>query len=222
MFKARRFLGLGLIILGLLGFDAAAYFGLCNLGSLNVLDAVAGGTVGLGLVYFAAWLRRPYIESYKFEWTNRNFAKLYYLTFKLAGEDSPGFCAMQIKWRGHAVFGKWDETPNPIEKDQVNNFRIELVPQTFYQPLFFDREYSIPILADNRNYSPPAANLCKQLAIFSGWWFGWFNNAHLPQYGDDPTVGEDDELELTLIGTGLSKRWQCKVSEILKSASQQS
>jgi hypothetical protein len=151
-----------------------------------LIGAIAGGGVGFLLVYLVDWLWRPRVKEYKFIKEGWNFGTLYKLNFTLKGRSQPGLCALTIQWSSNkGVFAKWDETPNPLEADDPNIFRAELVPSTYYLPLFLKRPYSIPILnkADG------------SYEVFSGWWFGRNNG-----YGPNPRLSMSDNLTLTLTG----------------------
>jgi hypothetical protein len=127
---------------------------------------------------------------------------LYKLRFKLTQtgrfarwttQPAPGTCAFEIRWRGpddaeRNVLGKWDETPNPFDRDirGSRTFRRERVPLTYYQPLFLDREYRIPILMKDGD----------RWRVFSGWWFGERVSFSAPD------IHYGAELSITVTGTG--------------------
>jgi hypothetical protein len=169
-----------------------------------VASTLAGGVVGFALVYFVNWLWRPRVEVLGWMKTRVNFGVLYKLRFRLKGRLAPGFCALQIEWDGKTLFAKWDETPNPLEGDDPNRFRAELVPATFYQPLFIGREYRVPIVIERD----------ASLQVFSGWWFGWGRG-----YGPDPTLAMSAQIRLSLTGADL--RWSAafNLEDVVRSAS---
>ncbi|MEW5805173.1 MAG: hypothetical protein AB1721_00355 [Patescibacteria group bacterium] len=169
---------------------------------VDILGALAGGAVGLILVLIWDWISRPKVKFLGFISEQVNFGTLYKLRFKITGRQNPGICQLEIRWNGNSVKAKWDETPNPLENDQMNQFRAELVPATFYQPLFLQQEYKVPIVHRENNYG-------QQLSVFSGWWFGRNN-------GYDPNPSVDRDTELTLILSGNNFQWskKVKVSEI--------
>lgn len=166
-------------------------------------SALAGGVVGFFLVYIVNWLWRPKVRTLGWARVPVNFGTLYKLRFTVKGRLSPGLCALEIEWNGRTVFAKWDETPNPLEQDDPSRFRPELVPGTYYQPLFTDREYIVPIVIERDD-------ICQ---VFSSWWFGWGNG-----YGSDPTVNRRTDIRLTLAGGDL--RWSAtfRVDDIIRSA----
>jgi hypothetical protein len=167
---------------------------------VDILGALVGGVVGLLLVLFWDWISRPRVSFLGFNKVNVNFGDLYKLRFKLSGRKKPGICQLEIQWNGKSVKAKWDEAPNPLKNDDLNEFRPELVPATFYQTLFIEKEYQVPILhEDNGN-----------LSIFSGWWFGRNNG-----YGDDPTINEEDKITLILSGNNFQWRKTFKISKII-------
>ncbi len=151
---------------------------------LDLVSTVAGGLAGLGLVYLVEWLWRPRVKVLGFRKTPSNIGLLYKFRFKLKGRRSPGFCCLRIEWCGRSVLGKWDETPNPVDRDDPNQFRPELVPSTFFVPLLLKQEYSVPIVIEHDG----------KREIFSGWWFG------RPRWGPDPAVGDGARIRLTLAG----------------------
>ena len=170
---------------------------------IDILSAIAGGVVGLILVELWDWLRRPKIREVGFEKVNVNFGVLYKLKFKIEGKQYPGICQLEIRWSNKSVKAKWDELPNPLQDDNIDSFRPELVPVTFYQPLFLKRKYSVPIIHKDDN---------ERLSIFSGWWFG------RDKYGPDPYVTKSTQIELVLSGNNLHWRKLYKIEDILKQA----
>jgi len=173
----------------------------------NVLaGAAAGGMVGFALVHLVAWLWRPRVRKVRFVLENSNFGTLYKLCFTLRGRSQAGLCALAIEW-GQAdlrtVFAKWDETPNPLENDDLTAFRPELVPNTFYQPLFLGRPYRVPVLIQSNS----------AFEIFSGWWFGKDQG-----YGPDPIVSKSHLIRLTLTGGNFSWSKSLPVPEIVNQA----
>ena len=118
------------------------------------------------------------------------FGNLYKLKFKVKGKNSPGLSRITINWFGESVFAKWDETPNPLRND--SEFRPELVPATYDQPLFNGQEYLVPLIIENNG----------EYEIFSGWWFGKDKG-----YGPSPKIDSSTKIKVTLSGAGL--KW-CK------------
>ena len=68
--------------------------------------------------------------------------------FRLKGLSAPGLSRLTISWSDKTVVAKWDETPNPLERDDLSKFRPELVPATYDQPLFCGNEYVVPVLIE--------------------------------------------------------------------------
>jgi hypothetical protein len=95
---------------------------------------------------------------------------------------------MTINWCGKQVFAKWDETPNPLDEDDIQKFNAGLVPSTYDQPIFYGIKYSIPILI----------NVNSKFEIFSGWWFSKSKG-----YGPDPSLDSSTKIRITLTGSGL-------------------
>jgi len=161
---------------------------------------VAGFAASILSVVLIDWIRRPRVSFIGFERVPVNFGVLHKIQFRLRGRASPGLCRFDIHWDGRQVPAKWDEAPNPLEADDLNQFRPELVPATFYQPLFQRRDYAVPILIERNG----------QLEVFSGWWFGRGRG-----YGPNPDLGGVEEIELAVICAGLHWSRQCRVAEIL-------
>ena len=163
--------------------------------------------VGFTLVHFVDWLWRPRVKEYTFVEEKANFGTIYKLSFTLKGRSQPGLCALTIEWgtdkERTSVFAKWDETPNPLEGDKLEGFRPELVPSTFYQPLFLGRPYSVPVLIKAKD----------SYDVFSGWWFGKDCG-----YGPNPWVGRCDNLSLTLVGGKFSWTKSVTVDKIIELA----
>ena len=155
---------------------------------LDLASTIAGGLVGLLLVYLVEWLWRPSVKYLGLEAVKGNPGTFYKLRFRLAGRKDPDLCCLQVEWCGNKVFAKWDETPNPLKSDQLNEFAPERVPETYYQPLFLRQEYSVPILIKVNNQN--------NKEVFSGWWFGKGKG-----YGPDPTIEDSAKISLTLLGS---------------------
>lgn len=169
---------------------------------IDILGALIGGIIGLLLVLLWDWISHPKVRFLGFVHEQVNFGTLYKLRFKITGRQNPGICQLEIQWNGNSVKAKWDEASNPLENDQLDKFRAELVPITFYQPLFLQQEYKVPIVHQENNNG-------QQLSVFSGWWFGKKKG-----YGPDPSVSMDTELTLVLSGNNFQWSKKVKVSEI--------
>lgn len=165
---------------------------------IDVPNAIAVGLVGfiVGIIsgilvtYGLAWLQRPRVQFLGFTEDDKfNLGSLYRFRFRLKGSTNPGLSCLQIQWPEGSVLGKWDEAPNPLANDR--QFKPELVPATFYQPLFFGKEYSIPVIIKPKGK--------EQFEVFSGRWFGQGLG-----YGTDPRIGNPQitSICLTLFGGG--------------------
>lgn len=167
---------------------------------------IIGGIVGLVLVLFWNWLTKPrlFFWNYKFVKEQTRLGILYKIKFKVWGFRSPGFCEFQIHWCGNMVRGNWDDLPNPLREDNLDNFEPAYVPQTFFLPVMIDQQYSIPIIHESET---------GELTIFSGWWFGRRLNL---KYGPNPGVNDKTMLRLVLRGNSLSWEKDLTVEEIIK------
>lgn len=169
---------------------------------LDLVSILAGGIVGFLLVFIIDFIKKPRLKVLGFERASVNFGTLYKLRFKIKGRSSPGVCRLRISWSDRNVYAKWDETPNPLDDDNLSKFKPELVPGTFDQPLFKGIEYSVPIVIENNG----------NREVFSGWWFG--KNIG---YGPNPRLEKGFNTKLTLYGTGLSWTRSFTEKEICKS-----
>lgn len=156
---------------------------------LDLVSTLAGGVVGFLLVFIIDFIKKPKLKALDFDQVKVNFGTLYKFRFKIKGLSSPGVCRLRISWSDKNVYAKWDETPNPLEGDDLSKFRPELVPGTFDQTLFRGNEYSVPIVIENNDYRE----------VFSGWWFGKDIG-----YGPNPQLESGFQIKLTLHGAGLS------------------
>lgn len=167
---------------------------------LDLLSTLAGGIVGFVLVFVVDLVKRPRVRLLGFAAVPANFGTLYKLRFTLRGCTEPGLCRVTIHWCCKSVFAKWDEAPNPLESDDLSKFKPELVPATYDQPVFFNHEYSVPVVIEKED----------KREIFSGWWFGRNNG-----YGPDPSVESSAEIRITLSGAGLSWSRAFTLAEIV-------
>jgi len=173
-----------------------------NIGKLDLVNtlasALAGGLVGLGLVHFVAWKWRPRVTELGFNKSSFNLGQLYKLHFKLSGRAYPGLCCLRIEWSGRSVLAKWDETTNPVERDDPTRFVPELVPSTYYLPLLLKLEYAVPIVIEHEG----------KREVFSGWWFG------RKRFDPDPSIPDGSKIRLTLTGGDLHWSKEFSLSEI--------
>jgi hypothetical protein len=167
---------------------------------LDLASILAGGIVGFFLVFIVDWVKKPRVKLLGFVPVVFNGGTLHKMRFKVKGLESPGLSCLNIGWCCKNVFAKWDETPNPLEAGNANTFRPELVPATYYQPLFCSREYTVPIVFENNG----------KYEIFSGWWFGKNSG-----YGPDPAIGSTVQICLTLNGARLSLSKSFSVNQII-------
>jgi hypothetical protein len=172
-----------------------------------VLALTVGLVVSLVANVITIWILPPRLRIEPGGWVERRHKDhdgvLYKFRFKLGvrfrirryfGTVAPGDCAIRIEWKpkGSAprqALAKWDETPNPFRDGK---FAPDMVPSSYYQPLFLDREYSVPILM--REKDEPNED---KWTIFSAQWFGAtvaFSN---------PRVYPTDPVTLRIMGSGL-------------------
>ncbi len=114
---------------------------------LDLASTIAGGIVGLALVYLVKWLWRPKVKELGFRKEKVNFGTLHKFGFKIKGKEAPGLCSLEIEWCGNKVFAKWDETSNPLKDDKIDEFVPERVPQTYYQPIFLNESITCRLLS---------------------------------------------------------------------------
>jgi len=131
--------------------------------NLDLPNAILGGFVGFILVWVVDFWKNPKIKFDGFQKVKVNFGTLYKIKVKISGHINPGLSVINIKWKDGSVYAKWDENPNPLKDDSLNNFIPEMVPQTFYQNTFCGKTYLLPILHEDKN---------NKVTVFSGWWFG--------------------------------------------------
>ena len=183
---------------------------------IDYVNAILGGIFGLLLVIFKEKFCEPKVEEIGFVKEKVKFGILYKIKFKISRRRlkifparHPGICSLEIEWCGNKVFAKWDENPNPLDRDRMDSpkrFRPELVPLTYFQELFKGKKYYVPILHEDEN---------GNFTVFSGWWFGRYFG--LP-YGPDPRVNKNTLLKITLRGTNINWQGSFEVKEIINSA----
>ena len=189
----------------------------------GLLVGLISGVISGGIVSF--WLQRywrPRVRSWCFIKTSfvpnpqvsgsrTPIGELIKLRFRVEGKTSPEFCALEITWvaPGHeatSVFAKWDEKPMPIEAHDMDSFRPELVPDTYFQPLIIGRVYDVPVLFCSAD---------GQVDVFSGWWFGrkkGYKRVALE-------IPKNTKLTLSLIGGGgLERVIETSAGEMLEKA----
>jgi hypothetical protein len=127
-----------------------------------IVGSILGGICGLCLVYGVDWLRKIQLKDKGFVREQSIMGELYKFKFILKGSFEPGVCCCEIFSKQGNSFAKWDETPNPLKGDDLKEFIPEMVPSTYYQNLYLNREYTIPIIIKDK----------EEYYIFNGWWFG--------------------------------------------------
>ncbi len=172
---------------------------------MDLLGALMGGIVGFVLVKLWDLYSKPKVKILGFVNTNFNCGgELIKLKFKITGKQNPGVCQLELQWCDNSVKAKWDEAPNPIKNDDCNEFKPELVPATFYQPLFLNKEYNVPIIHKEN------INSVEKFTVFSGWWFGREKG-----YGPDPSIKKCCRLKITLSGNNFEYSKEYKVKKII-------
>jgi len=185
---------------------------LFSLSSKGWKSAIWGGIIGFFLVLIIEQLRKPKVKLIKFEYENFNVPQgLYKIKIKILPRFlmpkwftyQPGITILEIRYRDKIQFAKWDEMPNPLRDDDPQKFEASMVPQTFYQMLFLDRFYSIPIIHKDKE---------NNLSAFCGWWFG--RNFG---YGkeEDYQIDRSEKFCLILRGNNVYWKKQIKTSDIL-------
>lgn len=156
---------------------------------IDLLGVLLGGVVGLLLVELWEYIKKPKIQFLGFLSSKFNSGgELIKIKFRIKGKSSPGVCQIELKWNKKNVKAKWDESPNPLENDDFEKFKPELVPSTYYQQLFLNKEYMVPVLHKKDS---------SELSVFSGWWYGQ------PNYGPNPSIKFNDNLVISISGNNL-------------------
>lgn len=186
---------------------------LFSLSSEGWKSAIWGGVIAFMLVFIVEWLRKPKVKFLGFEYSLFNIPNgLYKIKIRICPKISvlkwftyqPGITSLEICYRDKIQFAKWDETPNPLIGDDPRQFEASMVPQTFYQILFLDRLYTVPIIHKDKE---------GKLTIFCGWWFGRDFG-----YGtaEDYNINKDEKICLILRGNNVFWKKQIKISDILE------
>ncbi len=174
--------------------------------NLDWSNAILGGIVGLVLVLFIEWYRKPKIKFIGFETVSVSFGTLYKLKIKITGKINPGLSELNIKWNNGNVSANWDENPNPLKNDKLSEFVPEMVPQTRYLNTYSGREYLVPIIHKSEE---------GKLTIFSGWWFGKDKG-----YGASvPEIDGNWQLQFEFVSQNVNKKSKKYfVSEIIRAS----
>ena len=192
----------------------------------GLLSGVVSGLVsGVIVAYFLAhrwrprlsasrWITTAFVPDRQVAGSSRKAGQLFKLRFMLTGRVSPEWGAVEIEWRNSGeprrrVFAKWDERAMPLDRHRPDEFRPELVPATYYQPLVTGRVYDVPVLFED------AAT--GRIDVFSGWWFGRSHGYKEFMFGIDPARAI---VSLHLVGAnGLDERLgPLRVSEVCAAA----
>jgi len=167
---------------------------------INWLNLLTGLLLGFFLKLITDWSRRIKIKFRGFNKTIVNFGELYKLRFILYGYSNPGSCSCEIITSKGKTFAKWDESPNPLENDDLDKFVPEKVPSTFFQTLYTKKEYSIPIIIKvNSTYY-----------IFDGWWFGKNKG-----YYQLPPLSSDEKITIIIRGNNFSNKKETTLNGII-------
>jgi hypothetical protein len=145
------------------------------------VDLFVGGLVGAVMaVLVAEGVRRYQLPRVKFlgvESTKpeRGLAGgeqyLRRIRFKAKGSTVGTATSIRLRWGpapAQATIAKWDETPEPVETNPVTGAGENppnLVPATFYLPLYAGEEYTVPVLID---WQAPDRRVTD---VFCGWWY---------------------------------------------------
>lgn len=173
-----------------------------------VIGALCGGIVGYYLVRIIEWSHKVKLIFLGFIGEKTNFGELLKLKFILKGQSEPGVCCCEIITEDGHRYAKWDETPNPLKGDSLDKFIPEMVPATFYQSLYLEKVYSIPILIKyNEN----------RINVFNGWWFGKHEG-----YAGFAELQNTDSVKIIIRGNGFIWKKIFTVEKIKKLNSNQS
>ncbi|MCX5710584.1 MAG: hypothetical protein NT060_01240 [Candidatus Omnitrophica bacterium] len=176
-----------------------------NIDWINIIvGGLLGTLLGFLLVKISDWSRKARFHFSGFQECGVNFGTLYKINFTIEGCLDPGMSCIRITGKGYSTFAKWDETPSPLKDDKLGSFIAEMVPSTYYQPIFLKKEYSVPVIIQESDND-------KKRFVFDGWWFGkdkgYFHGQELIE-GDDVTLN-------ILGGNGLNWIKTFKVKDIV-------
>ena len=176
-----------------------------NIDWINIaVGGLLGTLLGFLLVKISDWSRKARLHFSGFKKCDVNFGTLYKISFTVKGCFDPGISCIRITSKGYSAFAKWDEAPNPLKDDKLESFISEMVPSTYYQPIFLKKEYRVPVVIEENNNG-------KKLFIFDGWWFGKGKGYYKGQ-----ELSKEEELTLNVLGgNGLNWNKTFKVKNIL-------
>jgi hypothetical protein len=165
-----------------------------------LVGALVGWILGFAFDRLIVWSRRVKVEFLGFESVQTNFGTLYKMRFRLKGHEDPGECSCEINSNNHTTFAKWDETPNPLRDDSLEDFVPDMVPMTFHQRLHIGREYRVPLVV----------NVNNEFFVFDGWWFG-----RRAGYYKQPTLHSRGTVAVSVRGSGFVWSRTFTVEEII-------
>lgn len=154
-----------------------------------LVGALVGWILGFAFDRLILWSRRVKVDFVGFESVQTNFGTLYKMRLKLKGHEDPGECSCELKANDYTTFAKWDESPNPLRQDRLNDFLPEKVPETFHQRLHIGREYHLPFLVKVEN----------EIFVFDAWWFG-----RSVGYYTQPPLKHESALSASIRGRGFA------------------
>ena len=171
----------------------------------NILvGGIVGALFGFLLVRVCDCSRKATLCFIGFKKESVSFGVLYKLRFIVKGYFDPGVACIKIGSKGYSTFAKWDEMPNPLKGDNLSDFIPEMVPSTYFQPIFLNTEYCVPVIIEESNNG-------NKRFVFDGWWFGKGKG-----YYHGQELREGEELTLNVLGgNGLNWIKPIKVKNII-------
>jgi hypothetical protein len=175
--------------------------------------ALLGGVMGVVIAELVRLYQRPRIkflgiESTKPEWGLAGGEQyLRRIRFEVRGSSAGTATSIQLRWGPdvrQATFAKWDETPEPSEQNPISKeweHRPNLVPSTFFLPLFAKEQYTVPVLIDYASSS----NGARVLDVFCGWWY-IENRPEMYRL----RVSETDTIKVMVQGMPWIRGWLCR------------
>ena len=171
---------------------------------IALFGALLGTLVSFFVVKISDYSRKARLRFLGFEEKEVNFGILYKLRFVIKGYNDPGIACIRIDSKGYSTFANWDEAPNPLKKDNIKDFIPEMVPSTYFQPIFLKKEYKVPVIIKEKEED-------NKYFIFDGWWFGKPDGYYL---GEE--LVESNEITLNVLGgNGLNRKIKFRVKDIL-------
>lgn len=164
-----------------------------------LVGTLVGWVVGFALDRLIIWSRHIKVAFEGFESVQTNFGTLYKMRFTLKGYEDPGHCSCEMTFNSYTTFAKWDERPNPLRNDRLDDFVPEMVPATFHERLHIGRSYLLPLLIKSEN----------NLYIFNAWWFGRCSG-----YYTLPPLDLNNTLSVSIRGSGFAWTRSFSVQEI--------